>query len=71
VAVPFGIPPNRTTTPCWLSKTITVPQRSEGSLAPFRAYQVGPVVSNSQVDRVVELVTAAMPSTTTRRRIES
>lgn len=71
VAVPFGMPPNRITTPCWVSKAIAAPQRSDGSEAPFRPYQVGPPVSNSQVDRLLELVTDAMPSNTRRRRIES
>jgi hypothetical protein len=71
VGVPFGMPPNRIIVPCWVSKAIAALQRSDGSEAPLRAYQVGPLVSSSQVDRLLELLTAAIPSNTTRRRIES
>jgi hypothetical protein len=71
VAKPFGVPPNNTTTSRWLSKAMTAYGRSEGSPDGGRAYQVGPLLSNSQVDILAVLLIMGMPSSTTRRRIES
>jgi hypothetical protein len=71
VAKPFTMPPNNTTTPRWLSKAMDGYWRSEGSPDGGRAYQVGPLVSSSQVDILPMLLIMGMPSSTTRRRIES
>jgi len=71
VVMPFGVPPNNTTTPRWLSKAMGALPRSEGSPMGGRAYQVGPLESSSQVDMAGPLLIMGMPSRTTRRRIES
>jgi hypothetical protein len=66
------MPPNSTTTPRWLSKAMAAYGESTGSPAGGRAYQVGPLVSNSQVDMFAVLsIIVGLPSSTTRRRIES
>ena len=71
VARPDAMPPNKTTTPRWLSKAMAAYWRSDGSPDGGRAYQVGPLVSSSQVDMSTVLLIMGMPSSTTRRRIES
>jgi hypothetical protein len=72
VAMPYSMPPNKTITPRWLSRAMAAYERSEGSPAGGRADQVGPLLSNSQVDMfMLPYIVVAVPSSTTRRRIES
>jgi len=64
----FGLEPNRTITPRWLSKTMPLMLSKFGPVDRARMYQVGPLVSSSQVLKVVVGTVASVFGATTCRR---